>query len=65
MSGDAEQILVFDSDGDHGYIDVKGCIDNEQVIKKVKEIMEGGEKAFLTRVQKYGITPGELAQSIT
>ena len=64
VSGDAEQILVFDSDGDHGYIDVKGCIDNEQVIKKVKEIMEGGEKAFLTRVQKYGITPAELAQPL-
>lgn len=63
VSGDAEQILVFDSDGDHGYIDVRGCIDNEKIIKKVKEIMEGGEKAFLTRAQKYGITQAELEQS--
>jgi len=62
VSGDAEQILVFDSDGDHGYVDVRGCIDNEKIIRKVKEIMEGGEKAFLTRVQKYGITPLELEQ---
>lgn len=54
VSGDAEQIVVFESiDRKTGRIAVQGSIDDPEVIEAVKDIMEGGEEAFLTRARKY------------
>jgi energy-coupling factor transporter ATP-binding protein EcfA2 len=54
VSGDAEQIVVFESiDRKTGRIAVQGSIDDPEVIEAVKDIMEGGEEAFLTRAGKY------------
>jgi DNA repair ATPase RecN len=54
VSGDAEQILVFESQSKTtGRITLQGSIDDETVIEAVKDIMEGGSAAFLTRAQKY------------
>jgi len=58
VSGDAEQIILFDSiDKYTGKAEHQGSIDNEIMISKVKEVMEGGELAFHTRAQKYRYTP--------
>jgi DNA repair ATPase RecN len=54
VSGDAEQIIVFESiNREAGRVPVQGSIDDAEVIKSVKDIMEGGEEAFLTRARKY------------
>lgn len=54
VSGDAEQILVFESiDRDSGQVTIQGSIDSPEIIKAVKEIMEGGEEAFEIRAKKY------------
>lgn len=54
VSGDAEQIIVFESiDRETGRIAVQGSIDTPEVVEAVKNIMEGGEEAFLTRARKY------------
>lgn len=55
VSGDAENIIVFQAEGFKGNVEENGSIDNSQIINKVKTIMEGGEEAFLVRVQKYNI----------
>jgi len=54
VSGDAENILVFETDGLSGKIVCNGSIDYEPIIKRVKGIMEGGDAAFEVRMQKYG-----------
>lgn len=57
-SGDAEQIILFESiDKYTGKSDQQGSIDNEIMISRVKEVMEGGDLAFHTRAQKYRYTP--------
>jgi len=54
VSGDAEQILVFESiDRDSGQVTIQGSVDSPEIIKAVKEIMEGGEEAFEIRAKKY------------
>ena len=58
VSGDAEQIILFESiDKNTGKAEHQGSIDNEIIINKVKEVMEGGDIAFHTRAQKYRYTP--------
>lgn len=56
VNGDAELILCFDhnSDRSSGEVHSKGAIDNLDVKAMVKDIMEGGEKAFNLRQTKYG-----------
>jgi hypothetical protein len=57
VSGDAEQIILFESiDKFTGKTTHQGSIDDEIMISKVKEVMEGGELAFHTRAQKYRYT---------
>lgn len=56
VNGDADLILCFDHNADRsaGEIHTKGAIDNPAVKRLVKDIMEGGEKAFTLRQTKYG-----------
>lgn len=55
VNGDAELILTFDhnSDKSAGEIIGSGSIDKEEIKLQVKDIMEGGVKAFEMRKTKY------------
>lgn len=52
--GDAEKINVMHSNGLQGFIHERGSIDDPDVRKSAKDILEGGDKAFKLRTQKYG-----------
>jgi chromosome segregation protein len=56
VNGDAELILTFDhnSDKSSGEIVASGSIDKDEIKHHVKEVMEGGNKAFELRKTKYG-----------
>ena len=56
VSGDAEQVVVFESPSKHQCRAVEqGSIDDDEVIKHIKAIMEGGDKAFEMRMKKYNL----------
>jgi hypothetical protein len=55
--GDAEQILVMDSettDVQRGSLVASGAIDDRDVRQAAERILEGGEEAFARRREKYG-----------
>ncbi len=56
VNGDAELILCFEHNSatSKGEINTKGSIDNIKVKETIKDVMEGGEKAFTLRKEKYG-----------
>jgi len=65
VSGDAEQIITLEAISESkGRVLTHGSIDCTQIIEQVKEIMEGGEKAFRIRAQKYGFKLSEYRPSI-
>jgi DNA repair ATPase RecN len=55
VSGDAEQIIVFETSS-RECCDVvhQGSIDDETIVQQVKAVMEGSEEAFRIRAEKYG-----------
>jgi hypothetical protein len=53
--GDAELVAVLETEGDKSKIRTKGSIDDPDIGKGIKEILEGGEEAFKRRKEKYGI----------
>lgn len=56
VSGDAEQVVVFESQSKNVCCAVEqGSIDKDEIINQIKAIMEGGDKAFEVRMKKYGI----------
>lgn len=55
VSGDAEQIVVFDSPTrEQCERVIQGSIDCDDIVDQVKAIMEGSEEAFRIRAEKYG-----------
>lgn len=55
VSGDAEQVIVFESSSRERCEDVhQGSIDKEDIVDQIKAIMEGSEEAFRIRAEKYG-----------
>lgn len=58
VNGDAELVVCFDylnaSDQSRGAIKEEGAIDNQLIKKEITSVMEGGEKAFKLRKEKYG-----------
>jgi len=59
VSGDAEQIIVFEAPSRECCEVVhQGSIDDETIIDQVKAVMEGSEEAFLIRAEKYGYRLG-------
>lgn len=58
VNGDAELVACFNyrTSGDHsaGEIELEGAIDIPTIQKKITLVMEGGEKAFRLRKEKYG-----------
>jgi ABC-type lipoprotein export system ATPase subunit len=57
VSGDAELIIVLQSNQRKGWVDADGIgsIDREPIKQSVEKILEGGETAFKIRKEKYGI----------
>jgi len=55
VSGDAEQVIVLDAISIHeGECIESGSVDNQDIVKSIIELMEGGKTAFLTRKKRYG-----------
>lgn len=54
IGGDSENIIILKSDGEHGWIECSGTIDNKAVSEKVLQILEGDFDAFARRAEKYG-----------
>ncbi len=58
MNGDAELVVWCDyrvaGDFSGGHIANEGAIDMPDIRDAIKSVMEGGEKAFKLRLEKYG-----------
>jgi predicted ATPase len=54
ITGDAENILILNSNGMNGWIELSGNIDNDKVSGRVLQILEGDIEAFIKRAEKYG-----------
>ncbi|HUQ97800.1 MAG TPA: hypothetical protein VM166_00005, partial [Gemmatimonadaceae bacterium] len=52
--GDAEQIVVLSATSDSTRVECFGSIDDPDVQRNVKHILEGGQQAFELRRKKYG-----------
>ena len=53
VSADAENITVLKYNGEYGYLDNNGSIDNPEISKTVLDVLEGGELALRSRNEKY------------
>lgn len=55
VNADSEQVVVarLDDEGDY----IHGSIENPAINQSIKEVLEGGEEAFLNREKKYGMKP--------
>lgn len=56
--GNADRIIVMDSDGDRGYVRQSGPLDAHEIVQSVTQIMEGGPEAFSARARFYGAQLG-------
>ena len=58
MNGDSELVACCDDrvsgDQSNGEIKAVGAIDIAEITEEITKIMEGGEKAFRLRKEKYG-----------
>jgi len=52
--GDSELMLVMKSNGSNGFVTTLGVIDDANIKTHAQNILEGGEKAFKWRLEKYG-----------
>lgn len=56
VSGDAEQVIVLEAVSDRkAKVAAHGSIDNDDIVKSVIDIMEGGTAAFLARKERYDL----------
>lgn len=53
IAGDAENIMIMESDGERGYLSQNGSIDKYSIREKVLKILEGGKEALELRLSKY------------
>lgn len=53
VSADAENILVLKYNGEYGYLENNGSLDNPDISEAVLDILEGGELALKSRNEKY------------
>ena len=58
VNGDSELVVCCDynetSEQTKGHIKYEGSIDNREIRNEITSIMEGGERAFKLRKEKYG-----------
>lgn len=51
--GDANRVIVMDSDGDRGFAIHQGVLEDPEIVSSVTNIMEGGAEAFAARAEFY------------
>jgi ABC-type lipoprotein export system ATPase subunit len=51
--GNADQVTVMESDGEHGYVAHSGPLDDPSTVRHITKLMEGGKKAFAARSEFY------------
>ncbi len=54
VCGEAENIIILKSDGNNGWLEHFGTIDNKDVANDVLKILEGDFEAFKKRAETYG-----------
>ncbi|MET7952257.1 hypothetical protein [Micromonospora sp. NPDC005324] len=54
--GDAELVVVLDAGNDQVRVLAQGSIDADDIRIHIRQVLEGGEEAFLRRYKKYGGT---------
>ena len=52
--GDADLIVVLDSDGKRGFVRHIGSLNDGESVRAITDIMEGGAEAFARRAEFYG-----------
>lgn len=52
--GEADRVIVMESDGKHGGVRHAGSLDDAKVVEAITSVMEGGAEAFERRVEFYG-----------
>jgi len=52
--GDAELVVVLDAGNDKVTVQAQGSIDAGDIRVHIRQVLEGGEEAFLRRYRKYG-----------
>lgn len=58
--GNADRVIVMESDGEHGTVTHAGALDEPTTVRHITRLMEGGIKAFATRskfYEKEGVAP--------
>lgn len=53
--GEAQQIVVMESDGERGFARHQGALDEPAIVSAVSNILEGGSEAFARRAKFYGV----------
>ena len=51
--GDADLIVLLESDGKRGFIKHAGALDDEGSVRAITDVMEGGAEAFSRRAEFY------------
>lgn len=51
--GEADRVIVMQSDGEHGRVVHQGGLDHPKTIDSVSQLLEGGRRAFATRSTFY------------
>ena len=57
--GDADLVVALDSDGKRGFVDHTGPLDDEESVRAITDVMEGGADAFRRRAEFYGVVADE------
>ncbi len=52
--GNADSIVVLDSDGKRGFVKHTGPLEDKESVRAITDVMEGGAKAFARRAEFYG-----------
>ncbi|MBI1902921.1 MAG: AAA family ATPase [Planctomycetia bacterium] len=61
VGGDAEQVVVLDALSDRrGQVVNHGSIDNDDIVRTIVDLLEGGKEAFEARRKRYGLRAGDV-----
>jgi len=54
VGGDSEQVVVLEAESDsRGVVALHGSIDNDDIVRMVIDLLEGGAEAFEARLKRY------------
>ena len=57
--GNADLVVVLDSDGKRGFVKHSGPLEDPKSVKAINDVMEGGAEAFFRRAEFYGGSVGK------